>query len=234
MTAMVHEKEKQTPAQWLKKHGSSVASIGGLLFCIIFGVGISWHIVFVPLYALIEGVFALGIGMIAAGALLLWTAVAINWDEMPEEIRQAVTTIMTILSVALLVIGAILTFSAANPALGIALMILGAASLAAVVALNWESMPEQMKQMRRPKFPISGFIYTKKVWIPWNTVKKQPAILPVFPPVGRAPCGRRSCRIIPYSPRDWPAMGGLSEIRSTLWNVSLVLISVTRKAPSPS
>ena len=35
-----------------------------LLFCIIFGVGISWHIVFVPLYALIEGVFALGIGMI--------------------------------------------------------------------------------------------------------------------------------------------------------------------------
>jgi ABC-type polysaccharide/polyol phosphate export permease len=35
-----------------------------LLFCILFGVGISWHIVFVPLYALIEGVFALGIGMI--------------------------------------------------------------------------------------------------------------------------------------------------------------------------
>ena len=35
-----------------------------LLFCIIFGVGISWHIVFVPLYALIEGVIALGIGMI--------------------------------------------------------------------------------------------------------------------------------------------------------------------------
>ena len=35
-----------------------------LLFCIIFGVGISWHIVFVPLYALIEGVFALGIGML--------------------------------------------------------------------------------------------------------------------------------------------------------------------------
>lgn len=35
-----------------------------LLFCLIFGVGISWHIIFVPLIALIEGVFALGIGMI--------------------------------------------------------------------------------------------------------------------------------------------------------------------------
>ena len=102
---------------------------------------------------------ALGIGMIAAGALLLWTAVAINWDEMPEEIRQAVTTIMTILSVALLVIGAILTFSAANPALGIALMILGAASLAAVIALNWESMPEQMKQTITEIMEIVGVAF---------------------------------------------------------------------------
>lgn len=102
---------------------------------------------------------ALGIGMIAAGALLLWTAVAINWDEMPEEIRQAVTTIMTILSVALLVLGAILTFSAANPALGVALMALGAASLAAVVALNWESMPDQMKQTITEIMEIVGVAF---------------------------------------------------------------------------
>ena len=36
MTAIAQEKEKQTLQQWLKKHGSSVASIGGLLFCVIF------------------------------------------------------------------------------------------------------------------------------------------------------------------------------------------------------
>ena len=36
MTAIVQEKEKQTLQQWIKKHGSSVASIGGLLFCAIF------------------------------------------------------------------------------------------------------------------------------------------------------------------------------------------------------
>lgn len=35
-----------------------------LLFCIFSGVGISWHIVFVPLIALIQCVFSLGIGMI--------------------------------------------------------------------------------------------------------------------------------------------------------------------------
>ena len=38
-----------------------------LVFCLIFGVGISWHIVFVPIYAVIEGLFALGLGM-AIGA----------------------------------------------------------------------------------------------------------------------------------------------------------------------
>ena len=36
MTAIAQEKEQVSLQQWLKKHGSSVASIGGLLFCVIF------------------------------------------------------------------------------------------------------------------------------------------------------------------------------------------------------
>lgn len=36
MTAIAQEKEKQTLVQWLKKHGSTAASLGGLIFCIIF------------------------------------------------------------------------------------------------------------------------------------------------------------------------------------------------------
>lgn len=39
-----------------------------LLFCLGFGVGISWHIIFVPLIGLIEAVLILGIGM-ALGAM---------------------------------------------------------------------------------------------------------------------------------------------------------------------
>lgn len=35
-----------------------------LLFCIFSGVGISWHIIFVPAIAIIQGVFSLGIGLI--------------------------------------------------------------------------------------------------------------------------------------------------------------------------
>jgi ABC-type polysaccharide/polyol phosphate export permease len=39
-----------------------------LVFCALWNTGFSWHLVFVPLYALIEGMFALGIGM-ALGAM---------------------------------------------------------------------------------------------------------------------------------------------------------------------
>ncbi len=35
-----------------------------LVACLVSGVGISWHIILVPLIALIEGIFALGVGLI--------------------------------------------------------------------------------------------------------------------------------------------------------------------------
>lgn len=89
----------------------------------------------------------LGIGMMVAGAMMLWTAVALNWGGMSEETRNVVTVLMTILSTALLVIGAILTFSGANVPLGIALMVAGAVSLAAVAAINWERMPEDVRNV---------------------------------------------------------------------------------------
>lgn len=87
----------------------------------------------------------LGVGMMVAGALLLWTAVALNWESMPESIRNVVTAIMVALSLGLMAVGAVLCFSGANIPLGIALMILGAISLATVAAINWERMPEQIR-----------------------------------------------------------------------------------------
>ncbi len=36
MTAIAQDREKQTLVQWIKKHSSTVASLGGLIFCIIF------------------------------------------------------------------------------------------------------------------------------------------------------------------------------------------------------
>ena len=43
MTAIAQEREKQSLLQWIKKHGTTIASLGGLVFCIIFftiGTGI--------------------------------------------------------------------------------------------------------------------------------------------------------------------------------------------------
>lgn len=80
----------------------------------------------------------LGIGLMIAGAASLGTAVALNWATMDQNIQQAIVGILEIIGAALLVIGAILTFSGANLPLGIGLMLAGAASLAAATALNWE------------------------------------------------------------------------------------------------
>ena len=80
----------------------------------------------------------LGIGLMIAGAASLGTAVALNWATMDQNIQQAIVGILEIIGAALLVFGAILTFSGANLPLGIGLMLAGAASLAAAAALNWE------------------------------------------------------------------------------------------------
>lgn len=87
----------------------------------------------------------LGIGMMVAGALLLWTAVGLSWGTMGEEMQNVVTVLMGILSLALIVIGAILAFTGANVPLGVALMVAGAVSLAAVAAINWDRMPEGIR-----------------------------------------------------------------------------------------
>lgn len=87
----------------------------------------------------------LGIGLMIAGAASLGTAVALNWATMDQNIKQAIVGILEIVGAALLVIGAILTFSGANLPLGIGLMLAGAASLAAAAALNWELTGENIK-----------------------------------------------------------------------------------------
>jgi len=86
----------------------------------------------------------LGVGMMVAGALLIWTAIALNWESIPQELQNVITIVGAILGVALLVIGAVLAFSGANVPLGIALMAIGAISLAAVVALNWETIKDNL------------------------------------------------------------------------------------------
>ena len=101
----------------------------------------------------------LGVGMMVAGALLLWTAVALNWESMPESIRNVVTAIMVVLSVAFIVIGAILCFSSANVPLGIALIGIGALALAADAALNWELITENIDTVTAGIMAVVGVAF---------------------------------------------------------------------------
>ena len=82
----------------------------------------------------------LGIALMAGGAVALTTAVALNWESLSEPVRQTIGTLEAIVGGALLTLGAILAFSGVNIPMGIALMAVGALSLASAVVLNWDSL----------------------------------------------------------------------------------------------
>lgn len=87
----------------------------------------------------------LGLALMAAGALGLAAVIKENWNAAEGPVKDAINRTLLILGGALLVLGAILTFSGANIPLGIGLMAAGATALAAAAALNWDSMSEEVK-----------------------------------------------------------------------------------------
>lgn len=89
---------------------------------------------------------ALGVGLMAVGAAALVSAVALNWDSMTDRTKRAVNAIMLILGTAFLAIGAVLAFSGTKIALGIALMAIGASSIATPIALNWDELKNEVKK----------------------------------------------------------------------------------------
>jgi hypothetical protein len=82
----------------------------------------------------------LGITLMAAGAVSLATAIAINWDSIKAALEPQISGITTLVGTALLTLGAILAFSNVNVPLGIALMAAGAVSLATVIKVNWNAI----------------------------------------------------------------------------------------------
>lgn len=90
------------------------------------------------------GVLPIGIGLIAAGAIGLATVVSINWNAIIEAIRGPIGAITAIVSGALLVLGIILVCTGVGIPLGIGLILAGAAGLATVVAVNWNTIKEKV------------------------------------------------------------------------------------------
>lgn len=82
----------------------------------------------------------LGIALMVAGAAGLATSIAANWETIQNLLQGPVGVITAIISSALLVLGAILTFSGAALPLGLGLMVAGAVGLASSIAANWDAI----------------------------------------------------------------------------------------------
>ena len=89
----------------------------------------------------------LGIALIAGGALALATVVAPNWNYLADALHGTVAEITGIISVALLALGGILCLTGVGIPLGIALIAVGAAGLATVVALNWNAVKDMISNV---------------------------------------------------------------------------------------
>lgn len=100
----------------------------------------------------------LGIALMVGGAGLLGTEIALNWNEMGEELSAALRAILGILGTFSVVIGAILCTSGANIPLGIALMAAGAGmlSVSAAATVNWGILPENIRHVLTTVLAIVG------------------------------------------------------------------------------
>lgn len=88
---------------------------------------------------------ALGIGLLALGAVGLAHSIAANWDGMSKQLAETLTTVTSTVAGFLLAIGAMMTFTGAAPGLGIALMAAGAVSLATAATINWKFLEGDLK-----------------------------------------------------------------------------------------
>lgn len=97
------------------------------------------------LFAFTGVAIPLGIALMAAGAVGLATAAALNWDSLSEPMRKAIGTLEAIVGGGLLAFGAILTLTGVNVPLGVAMIAAGAVSIISAAVLNWDSMTSDVK-----------------------------------------------------------------------------------------
>lgn len=87
----------------------------------------------------------LGIALMAIGALTIYSAVSENWGAIKEALQGELGSIVAIVSIALLALGAIFVFGGVNIPLGLGLLVLGAVGLAATIAANWGVIKEALQ-----------------------------------------------------------------------------------------
>lgn len=91
------------------------------------------------------GHFAIGIGLLAAGAIGLAATVKANWNSIIEALQGPIGLVTALVSGALLVLGVVLCFTGVGIPLGLGLILAGAAGLASAIAPNWDFILEKLK-----------------------------------------------------------------------------------------
>lgn len=89
----------------------------------------------------------LGLALLAAGAVIMSTAIMPNWNDLSDNVQQKISMITTVVGGALLAVGAILALSGVALPLGLGLMAAGALSLGAVATLNWDFVVNSIKKV---------------------------------------------------------------------------------------
>lgn len=93
-----------------------------------------------------SGCMPLGIALMAIGATSLVSVMALNWNDLSDEIQNVIAIITTVVSVAFLAIGAALVFSGANIPLGLALLAAGAVTMGTAIMPNWNDLSDNVQQ----------------------------------------------------------------------------------------
>lgn len=89
----------------------------------------------------------LGLALLAAGAVIMSTAIMPNWNDLSDNVQQKISMITTVVGGALLAVGAILALSGVALPIGLGLMAAGALSLGAVATLNWNFVVNSIKKV---------------------------------------------------------------------------------------
>lgn len=119
-----------------------MAHMNDILGDIMAGGGI---LAVIGLVLLFTGHVAIGLALFLAGAAAFATAASFQWGGIEQDIKTVIGKITLILGGALLVLGAVLTFTGVNLPLGIALMAAGAAGLVTSAVLNWDKITGTLK-----------------------------------------------------------------------------------------
>lgn len=89
----------------------------------------------------------IGIGLMLAGAAALGSGIALNWNYMDGNVREALGRVLATLGAGLIAVGLILTLTGVAAPLGIGLMIAGGIGAGSAVALNWNYFTEKIKKV---------------------------------------------------------------------------------------